>query len=121
MTEMAYCGLNCEECPVFQATQNRDEVHKRWLAAEYSSQELCFTTRDMTCHGCKTPLRLESRMCQGCQIRDCASQQMVKNCAHCIQYPCLLIRRFVSTETDARTSLELERELISYQGIALPS
>jgi len=121
MTEMAYCGLNCEECPVFQATQNRDEVHKRWLAAEYSSQQLCFAIRDMTCHGCKIPLCLESRMYQDCQIQDCASQQMVKNCAHCIQYPCLLIRRFVSTETDARTKLELERNLISYQRIALIS
>ncbi|MEL7636453.1 MAG: DUF3795 domain-containing protein [Chloroflexi bacterium] len=113
MTELAYCGLNCEECPVFQATQNRDEVHKRWLAAEYSSEELCLSTKDMTCYGCHSQQRLESRMCMGCQIRQCASKRPISNCAHCIEYPCLLIMRFVSTETDARAALELERAQIS--------
>ncbi len=113
MAPLAYCGLNCEECPVFQATQNRDEVHKRWLAAEYSCEELCFTTKDMTCYGCHSEQRLESRMCQGCVVRTCASSHGVENCGHCPDYPCLLIERFVSTETDARTQLELEREKIS--------
>ena len=44
MTDLAWCGLIFEEFPVIQVTQNRDEVRKRWLVAEYSSQELCFTT-----------------------------------------------------------------------------
>jgi hypothetical protein len=112
MLSLAYCGLNCEECPVFQATRNRDEVHKRWLAAEYSSEQLCFSTRDMTCYGCHSQQRLESRMCQGCQLRACASSRLVENCAHCRDFPCNLIERFVPIETDARTALELERERI---------
>lgn len=113
MAELAYCGQICEECPVFQATQSRDEVYKRWLAAEYSSEELCLTTKDMTCHGCHSQQRLESRMCQGCRVRACATTRLLENCAHCPDYPCLLIERFVSTETDARTQLELERARIS--------
>jgi len=52
-------------------------------------------------------------MCQGCVVRTCASFHGVENCGHCPDYPCLLIERFVSTETDARTQLELEREKIS--------
>jgi hypothetical protein len=113
MADLAFCGLNCEECPVFQATQNSDEVHKRWLAAEYSSEELCFSIKDMTCYGCHSQQRLESRMCQGCLVRSCALTRSIENCGHCPDYPCLLIERFVSTETDARTALELERARIS--------
>ena len=113
MFPLAYCGLNCEECPVLQATQKRDDFHKRWLAAEYSSEELCFSLQDMTCYGCHSQERLESRMCKGCQIRACASKRPISNCAHCPQYPCLSIKRFVATETDARTQLELERAKIS--------
>ena len=112
MTELAYCGLVCEECPVFQATKNRDEVHKRWLAAEYSSEELCFSTRDMTCYGCHSQQRLESRMCRGCRVRACAVTRPIENCAHCVEYPCRLIERFISTETDARLQLEMERARI---------
>jgi len=112
MLALAYCGTCCEECPVFQATQHRDEIHKRWLAAEYSSEELCFSTRDMTCHGCHSQQRLESRMCQGCPIRACASSRKLNSCAECPDYPCLLIERFVPIETDARTQLELERQKV---------
>ena len=112
MFTLAYCGMRCEECPVFQATQRRDEVHKRWLAAEYSCETLCFSTRDMTCHGCHSQQRLESHMCQGCKIRACASSKSINSCAECPEYPCLLIERFVPIETDARTQLELERQKV---------
>ena len=112
MLPMAYCGLNCEECPVLQATLNRDEAHKRWLAAEYSSPDQYYSTRDMTCHGCQSQAKPESRMCQACRVRACAAQRAVENCAHCPAYPCNLIERFVPIETDARGALELERERI---------
>lgn len=112
MHPLAFCGLNCEECPVFQATQNRDEVHKRWLAAEASSEDLCFSVKDMTCHGCHSLQRLESRMCQGCQVRACAALRSVENCGHCVDFPCKLIDRFVPIETDARVVLGLERERV---------
>lgn len=110
MAQWSFCGLNCEECPVYQATRNQDRAHQVWLAAEYSSESSWYSPSDMTCQGCHSQQRLESKMCQACALRKCASSRVRQTCAECAEFPCSLIDRFVSIETDARAVLEMERE-----------
>jgi len=28
MAHWSFCGMNCEECPVYQATQKQDQAHQ---------------------------------------------------------------------------------------------
>ena len=110
MAHWSFCGLNCEECPVYQATQKQDQAHQVWLAAEYSSESSWYAPAEMTCQGCHSQQRLESKMCQECALRKCASNRVRLTCAECPDFPCSLIDRYVSIETDARCQLQLWHE-----------
>jgi len=113
MTDWAYCGMNCAECPVFQATQKQDRAHQIWLAAEYSTESAWYAPSDMTCQGCHSQHRLESKMCQACSLRACASGRVRQTCAECPDFPCSLIDRYVSVDTDARSQLQLWHERLN--------
>ena len=84
MAHWSFCGLNCEECPVYQATQKQDQAHQVWLAAEYSSESYWYSPKEMTCQGCHSQQRLESKMCQGVR---CATmlQSGPFPCAECAE------------------------------------
>jgi hypothetical protein len=41
-----------------------------------------------------------------CQIRKCASQKGVENCAYCDEYACEKLKEFFVTEPDARERLD---------------
>jgi len=106
MAELAFCGLDCNECPVFQATRADDQAQKVWLAMEYSAPSDCFHPSDMTCLGCHQQSHPLSKMCRACEIRRCASQHVLNTCAECYEFPCVLIERFVPVETDNRNKLD---------------
>ena len=106
MAHWSYCGMDCEECPVYQATQKQDQAHQVWLAAEYSSQSCWFSSSDMTCQGCHCHAQPNSKMCRACALRECASNRVRQTCAECPDFPCNLINRYVSIETDARCQLQ---------------
>lgn len=105
MPELAYCGLNCEECPAYQATVASDTSHQNWLASEYSSPAQLYGPLDMVCFGCHSQ-RYVSRMCRACEVRRCAMAQVEHTCAECGRFPCQLIERYVPVETDNRNQLE---------------
>jgi len=56
MSEMtAYCGLHCDECKAFKATQTKDLEWKKQIAKHWSDQgEIKFKPEDVDCHGCKS-------------------------------------------------------------------
>ncbi len=113
MAHWSFCGMNCEECPVYQATQKQDKAHQIWLAAEYSTESSWYSPSEMTCHGCHSEQRLESKMCQTCALRSCAESRVRQTCAECPDFPCSLIERYVSIETDARSQLQLWHERLT--------
>lgn len=43
MSYIAYCGLLCDECPIYIATRNNDTQAKERLAAECSTADMTFT------------------------------------------------------------------------------
>lgn len=57
-----YCGLNCEECPVFIATANNDNKLRQKTAEEWSE----LYAEPLGDNG----LRLEDMNCKGCHSMD---------------------------------------------------
>ncbi len=95
---IAYCGLDCNVCKVFKATQMNDIDWKRQIAKHWSDQgEIKFKPEDATCRGCKSDVI--SGFCrQICQIKPCAEKKKVETCAHCEDYPCRKLKEFLSNE-----------------------
>jgi D-mannonate dehydratase len=104
MSEMiAYCGLDCNECKAFKATQAKDYEQKMQIARHWSDQgEIKFKPEDVDCHGCKSDLI--SGFCRKlCEIRPCAEEKKVRTCAHCDDYPCEKLKEYLSDNDPVAT------------------
>ena len=103
---IAYCGFNCEECPVYMVTVGGDRAMREKLALEYSSQTCSFTENDMFCEGCLSDMADDSKMCGFCEIRKCARRKSVKTCGKCPGYPCDIVEKYITSGSDSRKLLD---------------
>jgi len=113
MSEMiAYCGLDCNECRAFKATQAKDPEWKGQIAKQWTEGlKVKFKPEDINCHGCKSDTI--SGWCRKiCKIRPCAEEKNVKTCAHCTNYPCDRLKEFLSNEPVATGNLERIRKAL---------
>ncbi|MCP4231673.1 MAG: DUF3795 domain-containing protein [bacterium] len=106
------CGLVCEGCPAYVATQQGNidavaEVTAYW-ASEYAPE---LTADDVWCEGCHAeegkPLYLYARTCA---VRECVPERGVPNCAHCEEYQCDKLKKLLRTMPTARNMLKKLRE-----------
>ena len=104
---ISYCGLICSECPGYLATQAGDPAALERVAAEwreaYNAPEI--TAESVICDGCI----VEGRHCghwSQCDIRVCAQDRGVANCAHCADYICERLYGFFDMVPDARAVLD---------------
>ena len=108
--DIAYCGINCYQCPVFLATVCVDEEAKKQLAIQYSTEECQLTKDDILCYGCGTRISKYNKMCIACKIKSCAKQMLLNKkedtCASCKMYPCELIKQYVPKGTANRNLLD---------------
>lgn len=93
---LAYCGFNCEECPVYVATEQGNTAMKEKLATEYTTPNCAFVAEDMTCEGCKAEVFSE-KICGFCEMRLCGIEKEVGNCGLCALYPCSKIETYIPT------------------------
>ena len=113
---MAYCGLQCEECPVFAATVNNDDslrkkTAKEWtkLFADYVDQKELLPT-DMNCHGCQAETDCHFIGCMNCPIRKCSKGRNLETCADCSEYAsCEMINGFFTMHQEAKQNLDNKR------------
>jgi hypothetical protein len=112
---IAYCGLNCVTCPIYLATreknpkkQRRDREQIVIAIKKYLGEEK--RVEDITdCDGCKAQGGRLYSGCQKCQIRKCASEKRLENCAYCSEYPCEKLSKLFdsgSVEADAKKRLD---------------
>ena len=84
---IAYCGLDCGQCPAYVATQSGDQEALEKTAAmwreQFSSPQI--TAESIVCDGCTGGGRL-SGYCNICEIRSCASGRSLETCAPCADY-----------------------------------
>lgn len=88
MISFSPCGINCQECEAFIATQTDDvDVLKRHQQnfLEQFGKEL--SLEELKCDGCQSQGRQIS-FCGICEIRLCSQQNGYVNCAECTDFPC---------------------------------
>ena len=65
-----------------------------------------YHTGDINCDGCKSDSKRLINYCSICEIRKCAQEQGVENCAYCSDYACEKLTKFFAMVPHAKTSLE---------------
>jgi hypothetical protein len=101
---IAYCGLNCTTCQIYAATRETDPKKQRQMREDivvairkYLGEEK--RAEDITdCDGCKAQSARLFSNCQKCQIRKCASEKGLENCAYCSEYACEKLSKFFDSE-----------------------
>lgn len=113
MQEMlSYCGLICQTCPIHLATIESDDEKKRKMRIDIAQQikehygQECKPEDVNDCDGCKAETARLYSGCKKCQIRKCASERGVENCAHCDEYACEKLEEFFTKDPISKERLD---------------
>ena len=95
VSNMAVCGYDCNNCPIFKATISEDVNTLRKIYKLSETVECNVET-----HGCKGCLSgVNNHMCDSCQIKNCADKRNIDSCGKCDEYPCDYVIKHLSKET----------------------
>jgi hypothetical protein len=109
---IAYCGLTCDSCPIYLATLEQDKSHQQTMRvsiAKLCSENYGMNLRpeDVTdCDGCRANTGRLFSGCWNCEIRKCASQKDIENCAYCIEFACDKLKDLFQHDPGAQIRLE---------------
>ncbi len=107
MSMIAYCGLDCSECPVYMATLSGYKYSRKKIALEWSQ---IFNSKisadDINCRGCRSKTGIYFSHCYECSIRLCALNRSIETCADCSEYPCVDLKEFFELTPQSRRNLE---------------
>ena len=110
---IGYCGIICSDCPVFTATRKNDDAERKRVAEIFTKQYgKEYKPEDINCDGCISDSPRIFSYCNVCEIRKCGREKNVKNCAHCLEYPCEKLSQLFSKYSKAKETLdEIKRGL----------
>ncbi len=106
MEMIAKCGLICTDCGAYKATLANDNELRKHVSEEWSrlyGAEI--KPEDINCRGCLATGDLFSH-CKVCEIRLCAIEREVENCAYCDDYGCEKIQKFFEFVPDSKSLLD---------------
>lgn len=104
---VAYCGIICSDCPAFEATQMDDDAERRRVAELWTEQySKEYKVEDINCDGCLTEGQRVFSYCNICEIRKCARERNVENCAYCEEYACEKLSKLFNEYTPAKEVLD---------------
>jgi len=109
---IAYCGLRCDTCSILLATREKNDEKKHKMRIEIAQQikkhygQDCKAENVTDCDGCKTEGGRLLSGCSKCQVRKCAREKGVENCAHCDGYPCEELEKLSAKEPEVKKRLE---------------
>jgi len=104
---IAYCGLLCTDCPAFIATLKDDNAERAKVAEEWSKTFAAeLKPEDINCDGCLSTGGREFSHCKVCEIRKCARERNLENCAHCGDYPCSTVSGVLDAVPEAKRTLD---------------
>ena len=116
MVEMlAYCGLDCQTCPIFLATRQEDkgkQAKKRLKILQLCNERygLNYVLEDISdCDGCRPDGGRLFSQCKDCTIRSCARERRLENCAYCTEYACGKLEAFFRSDPTAKLRLDATR------------
>lgn len=93
---LAYCGLDCAECPAYIAMMTNDDELRQTTAEKWNNPDFPVSLEDISCVGCKTEGEEHFKWCDKCSVRACASERNVETCAHCDDYVCDKLEEWLS-------------------------
>ena len=108
--KIALCGLDCLVCPAYIATQEDDDEKRQKTAAQWTKMfghEV--SPGEINCDGCTSDTGRLFTHCVTCEIRACATEQQVENCAFCSGYACEKLTSFFEMASVAEENLERAR------------
>jgi hypothetical protein len=90
---IAPCGLYCGACPMYIATQSKDEAKIKGVMKQFGQANA--PIEDMLCDGCIGGGRVAA-FCRKCEITSCAAKKSPKTkvCADCPDLGCERITKF---------------------------
>ena len=109
---IAFCGLDCSSCPIHLATLEKDFDAKAKMRIEIAAMlaNIYHTTPKpeiiCDCDGCKI---IDGKLftgCASCEIRKCAIDNNLENCAYCNNYACDKLNRHFVIDQEAKARLE---------------
>ena len=89
----AYCALECHECEAYKATKGNDKNALKRIAAEWSTETLWFTAKDVRCGGCTAPTKAVFAWARECPLRSCCVSKHIPDCTHCSDFPCKIVEQ----------------------------
>jgi hypothetical protein len=109
---IAYCGLNCDGCPIHLATLEQNRSKQQAMRLEIAricteQYDMDLLPQDVTdCDGCRSQTERLFSACVKCEIRRCAIDKKLTSCAFCTDYACQKLLKHFETDPGARTRLE---------------
>lgn len=81
---VACCGLDCEKCEAYIATQNNDDELREKVAKDWSKLNgVSIATEMINCDGCNANGRKTPFCNYLCEIRKCATKKKYSTCGFC--------------------------------------
>ena len=104
---IAYCGIDCSNCPSYIATQSRSREELIKVAENLTERYQTEVKPEyVICDGCKTKKR-HSYFCTNlCKMRICCVEKKYDSCIECNEYPCKDLQSELDHSPDAKNNLE---------------
>jgi hypothetical protein len=107
MSKFSYCGIDCEVCPAYTATQNNSTEERTKVAEDWSKAFNCdMKADDINCDGCTAHTGKVIWHWNECEIRQCAEEMKVPTCASCNDYACETLNKFLDQAPEMKKNLE---------------
>jgi len=105
MNTISYCGLNCLNCEIYQATTNETKEKKIETAKKYN-----LNVDDINCFGCSDNQGTIFKDCRDCKVRVCGISKGLSNCGECPEYPCDKLDLHFEQDHSCRVMLDSIKE-----------
>jgi hypothetical protein len=107
---IGYCGLDCDQCEAFIATQNNDGALRVKVAEVWAKLDNApIKPEHINCTGCKSA-GVKTYYCeQLCEVRKCAIKKSISTCAECSDYPCSMLDHTLQMARQAKATLDALR------------
>ena len=113
---ISFCGIDCNACPAYIATQANDTKKLADVAKGWSSEEFPLGPDDILCDGCHT--ERVTKFVPECTTRLCGLEKGVSNCAQCGEYVCEKLEKqwgMLGEETATSSKAALDKLSLSYE------
>lgn len=105
---IGYCGLDCETCDAFIATQNDDQALREKTAKQWAElNNAPILPAHINCEGCRAD-GVKTVYCESlCAIRQCALKKGVATCGDCGELEkCRTVEMVITDNPDALKNLK---------------